>query len=170
MREQRELSDLFGMRIVKYRKSKTLELSSPGHTLALIERFEMENANPTTLLMKKGFDMRRTGKNILSNATCYMELVGGQLNLSTSTRPDLALAAEKVTLYLRLAEQHLWQAPKAVLRYLEGTYKMGIRYGGGGGLTEAVGADFAGCPDTRRVTAGWIFRSNGAAVSWASKT
>eukprot|EP00170_Pyropia_yezoensis_P003693 contig_15515_g3704 len=169
VRDQGELTDFLGMRIVRDRKNKTLELSSPGHTMALIKRFGMEHANPTLVPMIKGIDLRRTGENILGDATAYMEVVGGLLYLSTSTRPDLALAAGKLAQYMKLPEQHHWQAAKAALRYLVGTTDMGIRYGGGGRLTGAVDVDYAGCPDTRRSTAGWVFHWNGGAVSWASK-
>lgn len=168
-RDQGEVTDFLGMRVTRDRDARTLDLSNPGHTMALIKRFGMEEANPTQVPMHKGADLRRTGENILHDAAPYMELVGGLLYLSTTTRPDLALAAGKLAQYMRLPEQRHWQAAKGALRYLVGTQKMGLRYGSGGGLVGSVDADYAGCPDTRRSTAGWVYHWNGAAVSWASK-
>lgn len=168
-RDQGEVKDFLGMRLVRDRTARTLAISSPGHTDGLIKRFGMGAANPTAVPMSRGTDLRRTGERLLPDATQYMELVGGLLYLSTTTRPDLALAAGKLAQYMRQPEEQHWQAAKTALRYVVGTPNLGIEYGAGGTMVGAVDADYGGCPDTRRSTAGWVFTWNGAAVSWSSK-
>jgi hypothetical protein len=66
-------------------------------------------------------------------------------------------------------------ACKRVLRYLQGTAELGITYSrgsaGGGGeiITGYSDSDWAGEPETRRSTTGFVFMISGGAVSWASR-
>jgi len=61
------------------------------------------------------------------------------------------------------------RAAKGVLRYLRGTTRLGVLYGGNGALQGYVDADWAGNIDGRRSTTGCFFKLNGGPISWASK-
>lgn len=64
-----------------------------------------------------------------------------------------------------------WEAVKGLMRYLRGTLEICICFGTRDacvlGYTDA---DFAGHPDTRRSTSGYVFTFVGGAVSWMSRT
>lgn len=62
-----------------------------------------------------------------------------------------------------------WKAAKGVLRYLQGTREMGIKYGSAAALEGWVDSDFAGDTDTRKSTTGFVFNLHGGAVSWRSR-
>ena len=62
---------------------------------------------------------------------------------------------------------------KRLLRYLTGTRDATLRFSRGNAtdlvLTGYCDADWAGDPDTRRSTTGYVFMLCGASISWASK-
>jgi len=61
------------------------------------------------------------------------------------------------------------RAAKGVLRYLRGTTRLGVVYGGSEPLQGFVDADRAGVVDGRRSTTGFVFTLNGGPIAWASK-
>ena len=72
------------------------------------------------------------------------------------------------------------EAAKRVFRYLKKTISFGLAYRSSvsiPGMPEIlpntlwgyVDSDWAGCPDSRRSTSGFVFMLNGAAISWRSK-
>jgi len=61
------------------------------------------------------------------------------------------------------------RAAKGVLRYLRGTTRLGVMYGGNGPLQAYVDADWAGDTDGRRSTTGFILKLNSGPISWESK-
>ncbi|CAL9013346.1 unnamed protein product, partial [Prunus brigantina] len=63
-----------------------------------------------------------------------------------------------------------WNDVKWILRYLRGTSKMSLCFGGG--KPELIGytdADMAGDLDSRKSTSGYLITFSGGAVSWQSK-
>lgn len=64
-------------------------------------------------------------------------------------------------------------AGKRILRYLKGTKELGLKYGVAKGAQPIVigyaDADWALDKETRRSVTGYLFKLNGAAISWASK-
>jgi hypothetical protein len=63
-----------------------------------------------------------------------------------------------------------WQAVKWILRYLKGTYNLQLCFGGSNLAIEGyVGADHAGCGETRKSTTSYVFTLVGGAVSWMSR-
>ena len=77
-------------------------------------------------------------------------------------------------------KSHL-EAVKRVFRYLRKTVSLGLVYRSSASsslpdhpeiqpniLWAYVDSDFAGCPDSRRSTSGFVFMLNGAAVLWRS--
>ena len=64
-----------------------------------------------------------------------------------------------------------WKSIKHIMRYLNGTQNYGLLYDKEK-VTDFIGyfdADGAGDLDDRRSTSGYLFKLNGAAVSWRSK-
>lgn len=185
-RDSGELRCFLGMRVERNRARRTLTLSCPGHIHDLIKEHGLVKANPAKLPMTPGLVLAKTGNNILPDATIYQALVGSLNYLATTTRPDIAWAVGRLSLYLQEPEDLHWRAAKSLLRYLCGTAEMGLVYNGRDPVTGAVDthypggsapdgailsvdADYAGCSETRRSTTGWVFTLNGAAIHWASK-
>jgi hypothetical protein len=67
-------------------------------------------------------------------------------------------------------EQHL-ALVKRTLRYLHGTTELGLHIHRSASLDLVAysDADWAGCPDTRRSTSGYVVYLGDALISWSSK-
>lgn len=80
-------------------------------------------------------------------------------------------AVAVVSRYLNNPGRDHWLAVKRILRYIKGTIDYGIIYDGSRDrkLIGFTDADYAGDPDTRRSTSGYIFTICGGPVSWMSQ-
>ena len=123
----------------------------------------------------------------------YGETVGALLYLSTHTRPDLAYPVGVLSRFMAKPTDAHFQAMKKVLRYLKGTWDMGLMFKfrpemhekGVQAYTEAdykelgisrgdalklySDADLAGDLDGRKSTSGMMLTMNGCPVLWGSK-
>jgi len=169
VRDMGEVKDCIGMKVMRDKKTKRLTLSSPGHIMALLQTFGMDTCTPNKTAMASGVKLSKTGKNLLPDGNRYAELVGSLLHLSTTMRPDIAFAVGVLSRFMSCPEQDHMRAAKGVLRYLRGTTRLGVMYGGNEALQRYVDVDWAGDIDGRRSTTGFIFTLNGGPISWASK-
>jgi len=169
VRDMGEVNDFIGMKVMRDRESKTLTLSNPGHTVTLLEAFGMETSIPNKAPMASRIKLATTGEDLLPGGNRYAELVGSLLYLSTTTRPDIAFAVGVLSRFMSCPEQDHMRAAKGVLRYLRGTTRLGVVYGGSEPLQGFVDADRAGVVDGRRSTTGFVFTLNGGPIAWASK-
>ena len=67
-------------------------------------------------------------------------------------------------------ESH-WKAAKRILRYVRGTVQFGIHYSSGVTpcLVGYTDSDWAGDPNDRKSTAGYVFTLGSGPISWACK-
>lgn len=86
------------------------------------------------------------------------------------TRGDIAYAVSMASRHLaNPGPQHIKLA-RRILRYLRSTSHLKLTYKGNlGALKGYTDADWAGCRDTRRSTAGYLFNIGSGAISWQSK-
>jgi hypothetical protein len=107
----------------------------------------------------------------------YGAVVGSVSYLAKSTRPDIQHAASELASKLSKPTASDIVALKRLLRYLRGTAKMGLSYGGGAvGPGQGVllapnfcDSDWASSVGDRRSTTGSVLKVNGGTVSWFSK-
>jgi hypothetical protein len=87
----------------------------------------------------------------------YRSLTGA-LQYLTFSRPDFAYVVQRVCLHMLTPwEPHL-TALKRILRYLRGSLDHDLLISSSPALELVVytDADWAGCPDTRRITSGYV--------------
>ncbi|KAK9685566.1 hypothetical protein QE152_g37935 [Popillia japonica] len=106
-------------------------------------------------------------KNEMSNKP-YREAVGSLMFAATVSRPDIMFAVNQVSRFLNNPGIEHWCAVKRILKYLQGTKNIGIRYNGDLQLTIYSDADFAGDCDTRRSTTGYVSLLATGPVTWSS--
>jgi len=164
-----EVKDFIGIKVMRDRKARTITLSNPGHTAALLEAFGMLMATPNRTPMASGVKLEKTRKDLLPEGNRYAALVGSLLYLSTMTRPDISLAVGVLSRFMSCPEKAHMRAAKGVLRYLCGKTRLGVAYGSSEPLQGYVDADWAGDVDGRPSTTGFIFTVSGGPVEWASK-
>lgn len=113
-----------------------------------------------------------TKKTSLSNDEqfLYRSIVGG-LQYLTITRPDLSFAINRVWQYIQAPTDAHWAAVKRILRFVKGTADQGLKFQTS--TTDTLhafsDADWAGCPDDRRSTSGFVILLGSNLVSWSSR-
>jgi len=169
VRDLAEVKDFIRIKVMRDRTARTITLSNPGHTAALLEAFGMEMATPSKTPMASGVKLAKTKKDLLPEGNRYAALLGSLLYLSTMTRPDISFAVGVLSRIMSCPEQAHMRAAKGVLRYLCGTTRLGVAYGSSEPLQGYIDAASAGDVDGRRSTTGFIFTVNIGPFAWASK-
>jgi hypothetical protein len=168
-----EITEILGIRITRNRAQRWIELDQEQYIMKIMRTHGMEEARrrPVATPMGDGAALREREDDEAAVIGDYQQLIGSVLYGSTQTRPDIAMAVNKLSQYLANPASFHQIALKKVLRYLRSTSTYRIRYGGKGtqkfieGYTDA---DYAGDINTRRSTLGYIFTFAGGAISWKS--
>lgn len=167
---------ILGMEIVRDRKAKRLWLSQEKYIEQVLERFNMKNARPVNTPLAAHFKLSRRfcptsdEEKAKMSSIPYSSAVGSLMYAMVCTRPDIAHAVGLVSRYLSNPGKVHWEAVKWIFRYLRGTSKLCLCYGGGKPILQAyTDADMAGDLDNRKSTSGYLFTFSGGAISWQSK-
>ena len=107
--------------------------------------------------------------DLLPDPTQYRSLVGA-LQYATFTRPDITYAVNQVCQYMHKPNLAHLVADKCILRYLQGTLSLGIRFQSGScTLTAFTDSNWAGDTyDRCSTTSITIFLGNNL-ITWVSK-
>ena len=167
---------ILGMQITRDRESKKLWLSQETYIERILERFNMQYSKPVSTPLATHFKLSRKCCPITEeerdemSSIPYASAVGSLMYAMVSTRPDIAHAVGTVSRYLSNPGKSHWNAVKWILRYLRGTSKLCICFGGSKPILEGfTDADMAGDLDGRKSTSGFLFTFAGGAISWQSK-
>ncbi|PRQ49532.1 putative RNA-directed DNA polymerase [Rosa chinensis] len=109
--------------------------------------------------------------DLLENPTVFCEMVGS-LQYLTITRPDIAFAINSVSQFMSQPRALHLIAAKRILRYVKDTLGHGLYFSPQRQpthLSAYFDADWAGCPESRRSTSGYLIYLGNTLVSWCSK-
>uniref|UniRef100_A0A2N9GH94 Reverse transcriptase Ty1/copia-type domain-containing protein n=1 Tax=Fagus sylvatica TaxID=28930 RepID=A0A2N9GH94_FAGSY len=107
--------------------------------------------------------------DLLPDPHLYRSMVGA-LHYLTFTRLDISFAVHQVCQYMSAPTTIHFAAAKRILRYLRGTFNHGIEFTSGPlHLSAYTDADWAGDPDDRRSTSGFLVYLGNNAVTWSAK-
>ena len=83
----------------------------------------------------------------------------------------MPLELGRVARYMQTPHESHWKAEKRILRYIRGTIQFGIHYSIRGKplLVGFTDSDWAGDPDDRKSTAGYVFSMGSGPVTWDCK-
>jgi transposase InsO family protein len=141
------------------------------HAQDILEYFGMQDCKAllTPMEMKKALK-RREPTEQRCNQESFRTGIGALLYLC-NTRPDLSQAVSVLSKFVNDPSAEHEVAFKRVLRYLRGTTGEGVAYKGqGSDLLEGwADADYAGDPEDRKSTSGFLLTINGRPVSWTSR-
>ena len=173
------VSMYLGNRVTVDRAKQNVVLDQTEFVSELLEKFGMKDCNPAPTPMIARLSAVNSGEKLnAEDHELYRTIVGSLLYLSCWSRPDISFAVSELSRFVAAPGHAHLVAAKHLLRYLKGTYDLGIVYsrpGRGGPVDNAntlwgyVDSDWAGCPDSRRSTSGYVLVLNGAAVAWKSK-
>jgi hypothetical protein len=147
------------------------------YVIGILDRFEM-----TTCKATKNPELTREDIQVPPDETPlppkgitrFQEKVGALLYAQTTCRPDLAHAVGMLTRKMAAPRACDDTAANRVLRYLQGTKDLGIlfKYATDAvhpGLVAYCDSDWAGDPEGRRSTGGFVILYNMAPIAWSSQ-
>lgn len=151
--------------------SSSLYLSQTKYALDILRRSNMLECKPCGTPLSAKTHLCTTSTTPLADATEYRHLVGC-LQYLTLTFPDIAYAVHHVSQFVSSPHMDHMLAVKRILRYLKGSLDLGLFFRPSVGtlsLHTYSDADWAGCPDTRRSTAGYCVFLGPNLISWTAK-
>jgi hypothetical protein len=166
---------LLGIKISRDLANKTISLSQHAYIEAIINRFNFGDLKPSSIPMDPAVPLSKSQEPIklediakMKNIP-YREAVGSLMYAAMGTRPDIAFATSTVAQFNENPGWAHWEAVKRIYKYLLGTKKLELTYGGEQrGLVGYVDADGAS-QEHRRAITGYVFMIDGGAISWSSK-
>ena len=100
----------------------------------------------------------------------YASAVGSLMYVMVCTRLDIAHAVGVVSRFLSNPGKNHWTIIKWILRYLRGTSKVCLCFGGDKPVLQVyMDADIAKDIDSRKSLSGYLLTFAGRAVSWQSR-
>jgi hypothetical protein len=174
--------DMFlGIRVLHDRVKGTVTLHQQHYIEACLKKFGLFDSNTVdTPMVNTRLSVKDQPTEVdVETLALYREMVGSLL-ISSWTRPDIAFAVSELSRFVSNPGAVHLTAAKRVFRYLKKTMSDGIVYRSSlelpgmdtfpaNTLWGYMDSDWAGCPDTRRSTSGFVLMLNGAALSWKSK-
>jgi hypothetical protein len=151
------------------RRPQGLFLHQRQYPVDLLERAGMAECKPCATRLDTQGKVSAAVPPV-ADPTGYRSTVGA-LQYLIFTRPDIAYAVQQVCLHMHDPREPHLTAMKRILRYLRGTLDFGLllHWSSTTELRVYTDADWAGCPDTRRSTSGYVVFLGDSLVSWSSK-
>jgi hypothetical protein len=156
--------------ITAERRRHGLFLHQRKYAIDILERAGMSDCKPCSTPVDTQAKLSEDDGPPVADATSYRSLTGA-LQYLTFSRPDIADAVQQVCLHMHTSREPHLTALKRILRYLRGSLDYGLLLRPSPTLELVVytDADWAGCPDTRRSTSGYVVFLGTNLVSWAAK-
>ena len=159
-----------------------ITFSQKSYILDLLSCFGMSDCNPCDLPMTANTRIEKsswldlesdTFKDLSKIRSLYMSLVGKLNYLSVVCRPDLSFVVSSSSQVLKNPSHDHWLLAKKVLRYLKGTFVLGLVFKHSECL-KLVGfcdSDWGGDPNDRRSTSGYCFKisDDSSVIRWSSR-
>lgn len=97
------------------------------YAIELLSKFHILDSKPCSNLCASNHTHVPFASPLLSDPTAYRSLVGA-LQYLTFTRPNLSYAVQQACQFMSKPSQHHLIAAKRILRYLRGTFHLGIYF------------------------------------------
>lgn len=145
-------------------------LNQTKYAEEILLRAGMHDCNPVSTPVDLKSKLAEDIGKPVDNPTQYRSLAGA-LQYLTFTRPDIAYAVQQICLFMHDPRDLHLQAPRRILRYIQGTKDKGLHLLKNQNMTMTAysDADWAGCPSTRRSTSGFCVFLGDNLLSWSAK-
>lgn len=176
MKDMGAASSILGIRITRNEKFQQISIDQEAYIREILKRFKMTDCNAVSTPLDPNqritasMEPQNQAENMEMAGVPYRQAIGSLLFLSIITRPDIGFAVNLLSRYCENPGKAHWGAVKRIFRYLRGTMKYKLTYGGTENeLTGYCDADWASDMDQRKSTTGYVYTMFGGAVSWNSK-
>ncbi|KAI5321215.1 hypothetical protein L3X38_030286 [Prunus dulcis] len=168
MKDMGTLTYFLGLQIT-YGSNGDLFVHQTKYCKDLLKRAGMEACKLSVTPCKPHSSVLRNEGSLLTDPTQFRSIVGA-LQYLTFTRPDIAFAVNSVCQFMQAPTDVHVGLVKRILRYLHGTLEYGLTFTTGStSLTGYCDADWAGDPNSRRSTTGYVVFLGNNPVSWSSR-
>ncbi|XP_070681820.1 uncharacterized mitochondrial protein AtMg00810-like [Malus domestica] len=151
------------------RTANGLFLSQHKYVHDLLVKTAMVDSKPCDTPCLPSHRLLKDDGDPYNNPTQYRSVVGA-LQYLTFTRPDIAFSVHQVCQFMQCPMVSHYTAVKRILRYLKGTMTYGLSYSSSALDIKAFSdADWAGDPNDRRSTTGFVVYLGSNPISWSSK-
>ena len=159
------LSYALGIKVIQ--QNDTIEISQMAYIEKCLDKFQMIDSSirSTPLPLKPQAD--ETNNKPMSNINIYQQLIGSLIYLSNATRPDIAYAVGYLARSMQSPTEGDWLNGKYVLRYLNGTKNISLKYKNSDCLVGYSDASYAEENDRKSIS-GYVFKQAGGAITWRS--
>ena len=146
----------------------SIVIKQTAYIESILKEFNMASSKPTATPWPAGLKLERIDSR--DESFPFRKLTGKLNYLATHTRPDIAATVSFLSAHNQGFDETHWQAAKRLLRYLQGTKDLGIRFSSTSRLQldTYVDASFAQEHDKKSREGCVIFLCNGP-VYWRSK-
>uniref|UniRef100_A0A2N9E3A6 Integrase catalytic domain-containing protein n=1 Tax=Fagus sylvatica TaxID=28930 RepID=A0A2N9E3A6_FAGSY len=151
------------------RSSSGLFLNQAKYATDLLQKHNMLDSKPAKSPSCPNTRLSLHEGDLLTDPHGYRSLVGG-LHYLTFTRPDISFSVHQVCQYMSAPTTVHLAAAKRILRYIRGTLFHGVAFTPGPlHLSAFTDADWAGDPDDRRSTSGFLVYLGSNPITWSAK-
>lgn len=167
MRDLGEALYFLGIKIT--RSTHGLFLSQENYVKKIVQKFKMDTSSAVQTPLEPSPNLDLSGSIIVKEKP-YRELIGSLMYATMFTRPDICVAVNLFSQFQTNATEIQWKGLKRILRYLQGTPKLGIWFKGNSNypLVLYVDADFANNPGRKSIS-GFVIEMFGDPVLWATR-
>lgn len=146
-----------------------IKLHQEKYSEKLLQKFNMSNVRDCSYpgILVEQHQAVKVDKEMHEE---YREMVGSLLYLSNKTRPDISFHVGYCSRHQNSPNVNDYNNVKNILRFIKGSKGKGIHYSKGDKVLRGYcDSDFAGDPDTRRSTSGFVIWMNGGPIAWSSR-
>ena len=175
MEDLGEMKWFLGIQIQRDDENEEIWMSQEAYIMTTLERFGMLDCKPvgtpmvaSDVLTKDDCPEEGSEEQEEMKKKPYREVIGCLLYIARCTRPDIAVAVNKLAKFVSNPGVKHWKAAKRTLRYLRGTKQYGIKFTTEGELTLSGFADasWGDEDEERRSTTGYLFKVGDNIVQW----
>ena len=151
-----------------------VHLHQESYIQQILERYGLQNIHPRKTPMRTSPKLTNNDgrPQPLEFQRRYQSKVGALNYAMVVTRPDIAEAVGVVSRFSANPTETHMKAVDDIYAYLKDTSNLGLHFRKNCADQELhayVDADWAGCPNTRRSTTGYVIKLAGSPISWSSR-
>lgn len=149
------------------RNHKGILISQRKYGMDLLRDTGLLSCKPSAVPMDPLKRLQLDSGKVMDDPSKYRRLIGRLLYLCI-TRPDITFAVHKLSQFVSKPCEDHWQVAEKILRYLKGTPGHGLFYSSSNKPTVSIfsDADWASCPDTRKLMTGYCLFLGSSLISW----
>lgn len=176
MKDLGEVRNILGLRVQRDRSTRTLWIDQTHYIEETLKALQYEACKGVST-PADGYDNLQvvtTDEELFNNMRLYQEALGRLNWLVRGTRPDIAFVVHKLSQHCQSPSLRHWNGVKRVLRYLQHTKAMRLRYGSNSNdvqreLLGYTDSDYAGDSTDRKSTIGYAYLLHGGAITWSTR-